>query len=51
MFKILHGQTQFRFVNWFPLAWASCAHTFSLAKMGSEEQKPPAKMDFLLVCG
>ena len=25
--------------------------TFSLAKMASEEQKPLAKMDFLLVCG
>ena len=27
------------------------AHIFSLAKMASEEQKPLAKMDFLLVCG
>ena len=31
--------------------WASCAHKFSLAKMASEVQKPPAKMEFLLVCG
>ena len=30
--------------------WASSAHIFSLAKMASEEQKPLAKIDFLLVC-
>ena len=31
--------------------WASSAHIFSLTKMASEEQKPLAKIDFLLVCG
>ena len=36
---------------WFGFLWASSAHIFSLAKMASEEQKPLAKMDFLLVCG
>ena len=29
----------------------SSAHKFSLAEMASEAQKPPAKMEFLLVCG
>ena len=31
--------------------WASSVNIFSLAKMASEVQKPPAKMDFLLACG
>ena len=49
MLKILHALTQFRFGNWFPLG-LHCSHIL-LAKMSSEEQKPLAKMDFLLVCG
>ena len=39
--------------NWFPLG-LQCSRVltyFSLAKMASEAQKPPAKMEFLLVCG
>ena len=39
------------FVLWIGFLWASSAHIFSLAILASEEQKPPAKMDFLLVCG
>ena len=39
------------FVLWIGFLWAYSAHIFSLAKMASEEQKPLAKMDFLLVCG
>ena len=39
------------FVFWIGFLWASSAHIFSLAKMVSEEQKPLAKMDFLLVYG
>ena len=39
------------FVLWIGFIWASSAHILSLAKMASEEQKPLAKMAFLLVCG
>ena len=39
------------FVLWIGFLWASSARIFSLAKMASEEQKPLAEMDFLLVCG
>ena len=38
-------------INLIGFLQASCAHKFSLAKMASEEQKPLAKMEFLLVCG
>ena len=39
------------FVLWIGFLWGYSAHIFLLAKMASEEQKPLAKMDFLLVCG